>query len=95
MKRALLWMALLVAASVVGAPWQFPLKKGERGVSFAPLPDWGRAGFAAEVWCKPANTQCGYAILVRQGFGFPCLHLERDFDVYIFNAQNKSAGARI
>ncbi len=94
MKRAVLAIALL-AASVFGAPWRFPLKKGERGVAFSPLPDWGREGFAAEVWCKPATTKCGYAILVRHGFGFPCLNLDKDFDLYLFNAQNKNVGARI
>lgn len=84
-----------MAAEPVSQVWRFPLAPGARGVTLTGIPDWGKKGFTAEVWCKPESTDCGYAILIRQSFGFPKFFGTRDYDNYLINDSGKNVAGRV
>ena len=91
---AALLLGTLSAAESKSEVWKFPLAKGARGVTLT-VPDWGKEGFSAEVWCKPESTDCGYAILIRKSFGFPNFFGAKDYDNYLFTADNKNSAGRV
>ena len=96
-KSALLLGAALLTSMLPAAEdqvWKFPLAKNQRRVTLT-VPDWGKEGFSAEVWCKPESTDCGYAILIRRSFGFPNFFGEKDYDNYLFTADGKNTAGRV
>ena len=100
MKRLLISMCGVAAAVVFGVEassgaWHFPPAPEQRGVTLSGIPDWGKNGFTAEVWCKPDSTDCGYAILIRKSFGFPKFFGARDYDNYLIDDSGKNAAGRV
>ena len=72
--------------------WVFPRKKG---VSFTNLPDWGKEGFALEVYCKVDKLPSGYAVLMRDSFGYPKFAAQKNIDCYLVTDKNNNAAGRI
>ena len=77
-----------VAVKPVPAPdtaWQFSPGPRKR-ITFSNIPDWGKDGFSAEVWCMPTAPECGYALLMRGSFGFPKFFSHENYDNYLVSA---------
>ncbi len=77
-----------VAVKPVPAPdtaWQFSPGPRKR-ITFSDIPDWGKEGFSAEVWCMPTAPECGYAMLMRESFGFPKFFSHENYDNYLVSA---------
>ena len=83
-----------VAASNAAAEvWQLPAAKT---VSFKNIPDWDKEGFTLEVYCKVDKLPSGYAVLMRDSFGYPKFAGQKDIDCYLVNDKgNKNAAGRI
>ena len=60
--------------------WVLPAKKA---VSFSNIPDWGKDGFALEVYCKVDKLPSGYAVLMRDSFGYPKFAGKKDITIGI------------
>ena len=89
--RALVLSAGLLAAGSAydlhAEPWKFP---AQQGVRFNNLPDWGQEGFTLEVWCRVDALPSGYAVLMRDSFGYPKFSkADRDIDGYMITGKSK------
>ncbi len=101
MKKILIGILAACAACGGGAAehtsqiWKFPPAQGQRTVTISGIPDWGKKGFSAEVWCKPNTADCGYAMLIRGSFGFPKFFGARDYDNYLVTGSTTNAAGRV
>ena len=80
------------AMALCAEPWQLPAAKR---IQFNNIPDWGKKGFTLEVYCKVDKLPSGYAVLMRDSFGFPKFFGEKDFDCYLVTEKNKNAAGRV
>ncbi|MBE6381367.1 MAG: LamG domain-containing protein, partial [Lentisphaerae bacterium] len=81
-------VALLSVGSLQAEPWKLPAAKR---IQFNNIPDWGTEGFTLEVWCKVDALPSGYAVLMRNGFGYPKFSkADRDIDGYMITPQSKN-----
>ena len=63
-------IALLISSMLFAAGWDFPLQNNKR-IVINEIPNWGTEGFTTEVWCRPDEADCGYAVLMQGAFGLP------------------------
>ena len=81
------------AMALCAEPWQLPAAKR---IQFNNIPDWGKKGFTLEVYCKVDKLPSGYAVLMRDSFGYPKFAGQKDIDCYLVNdLGNKNAAGRI
>lgn len=65
--------------------WNFPGPK----VRLNGIPDWGKDGFAAEVYLKVEADDCGYALLMPKSFGIPCFRKDGQVRTLLVNTPGK------
>ena len=83
-------LALLISSMLFATGWDFPTKDKKR-VTLEEIPNWGKEGFAVEVWCRPEEADCGYAVLMRGAFGLPKITGDNAYVAYLKRADGTEA----
>ncbi|MBR6471923.1 MAG: LamG domain-containing protein, partial [Victivallales bacterium] len=86
-------IALLISSMLFAAGWDFP-RQDNKHITLDEIPNWGSEGFTAEVWCRPDEADCGYAVLMQGSFGLPKFEGENSYLDYLKLTDGAEPSAR-
>ena len=78
-------LTLLISSMLFATGWDFP-RQDKKRIMLDEIPNWGKDGFTAEIWCRPDEADCGYAVVMRGAFGLPKFEGESSYVAYLKRA---------
>ncbi len=85
-------LTLLFSSMLFATGWNFPTPNKKR-IMLDEIPNWGKDGFTAEIWCRPDEADCGYAVVMRGAFGLPKLAGEEGYGAYLKRADGTESSS--